>query len=74
MKHGEKTRFCISLVVRTSTQNFLVDRWSDTPVPDGTPTVGERVELGVTALAYLSHGVAMARLNWGTHDASGSDF
>lgn len=74
VKQGDKTRFCISLVVRTQNQNFLVDRWSDTPLPEDTPSIGDMVDLPVVASAYLSHGVAMARLNWGTHASGGADF
>ena len=42
-------------------------------VPDGTPSVGEPVEMPVRVGAYLSHGMAVARLSWGADD-TGSDF
>jgi hypothetical protein len=72
-RSSDKTRFCITLYVRTARQTYQADRWSDQPVPEGTPAVGDVVELEVTTGAYLSHGAAMSRLSWGGQ-ANGSDF
>ena len=66
--------FASALSCGRRNQNFLVDRWSDTPLPEDTPSIGDMVDLPVVASAYLSHGVAMARLNWGTHASGGADF
>jgi hypothetical protein len=72
-RNGDKTRFCITLFVRTEAGTLQADRWSDTAVPEGTPSVGERVELAVSTGAYMSHGMAVSRLSWGEH-SNGSDF
>ena len=48
-------------------------RFGDEPVPQGTPGVGDKVELQVVAGAYMSHGSALSRLSWGEH-STGSDF
>jgi hypothetical protein len=72
-KQGDRTRFCLTLFVRTAVQTYQVDRWADSPLPQGTPEVNEKVEMPITVGAYLSHGMAMARLSWGS-TASGSDF
>jgi len=67
-------RYCISLFVRTADRVVQTDRWTDNPMPPHLPAVGDRVEVEVSVGAYLSHGVAMARLNWGGEDAAGTDF
>jgi len=72
-RSGDKTRFCITIFVRAESGTYQADRWSDAPVPSGTPAVGDHVELQVTAGAYMSHGSAVSRLSWGEH-SSGSDF
>jgi hypothetical protein len=72
-RQGEKTRFCITLFVRGRERTYQADRWSDSPVPPGTPALGDKVELQVFAGAYLSHGMAMSRLSWGG-EAAGNDF
>ena len=69
MKSAEgKPRYCVTLFVRASERVLSADRWSDEPTPSGTPSVGERISLKVGLGAYLNHGVAMARLNWGEQD------
>ncbi len=72
-KQGDKTRYCITLWMRTPQQTFQVDRWADNALPDGTPAVGQRLELPVAMGAYISHGMAVARLSWGSAN-NGSDF
>lgn len=67
-------RYCISLFVQTPDRVVQADRWTDSPTRQGVPSVGDRVEVEVSVGAYLSHGVAMARVNWGEADAAGTDF
>ena len=43
---------------------FLVERWSDTPMPADLPVVGQDVELPVQIGAYLQGGVPKVRLVW----------
>jgi hypothetical protein len=70
---GDKTRYCVTLFVRSEAGTYQADRWSDSPVPEGTPAVGARVELPVTTGAYITHGMAVSRLSWG-EQSTGSDF
>jgi hypothetical protein len=69
-----RVRFCITLFVRASAQVYRCDRWSDAAVPDGTPDIGQHVELPVRAEAYTSHGTAMSRLAWGADSGAGLSF
>lgn len=71
VKQGDKTRFCISIFVRWSEGVLPADRWSDKALPDDPPSVGQKVERPVSVGAYLTHGVAMARLTWGAANAGG---
>ena len=72
-RSGDKTRFCITLFVRAESGTYQADRWSDEPVPQGTPAVGDKVELQVATGAFMSHGSAVSRLSWGEH-STGRDF
>jgi hypothetical protein len=71
VKKDQQLRYCISIYVRWSEGVYQTDRWSDNPAPVDTPAVGARVDLPVSLGAYMSHGVAVARLSWGGADAGG---
>ncbi len=67
-----KVRYCISLVIQCAARQYTLDRWSDAPVPPGTPAIGESVEIPVEARGFLSHGAAMVALNWGSLEEASS--
>jgi hypothetical protein len=69
-----RLRYCITLYVRCGPRTYTADRWADVPRPEDTPQTGQNVSLQVEPHAYLSHGVAMARLSWGEDGHAGSDF
>jgi hypothetical protein len=70
---GGKKRLRVTPFTRSGAQVQQADRWSDDPLPEGTPSVGRNVELPVWLGAYVAHGMAVARLSWGGA-AAGSDF
>lgn len=70
-KQGDKTGFCISIFIRHSEGIHRAGTWPDQPVPTGTPGVGQKAGLPVSPGAYMSQGVAMARLTWGAANAGG---
>jgi hypothetical protein len=71
VKKDGNTRYCISVFVRWAEGELQADRWTDPSLPSDTPAVGAKVEMQVAVGAYLSHGVAVARLSWGAVEAGG---
>lgn len=64
-KQGVPDRFVISLRVEGAGLLYTAEAWSETRMPVGIPDIGDEVELGVEARAYVQAGVARCTLTFG---------
>lgn len=67
-----KTRYIIGLTVLAKQGVFIVDRWSDVPMPVDLPVVGQQVELPVRISAYVQAGVPKVRIAFDDGQSEGN--
>ncbi len=67
-----KLRYLITLTTLAKQGVFLVDRWSDVPVPEDLPVVGQDVTLPIRISAYVQAGVPKVRIGYDDGKSEGA--